>query len=152
MDVRAAVASDADEVVRLAAIMFESMGVATSGAWAEAGARQVTQRLGDDLAVFVVEHPEHTDTLIASAAGTVSRRLPGPFNPSGLAGYVQWVCVDPGYRRVGLARQVMTRPLGWYADRDVKTLELHATPMAEPLYREMGFAESGGRALRRRVD
>lgn len=46
----------------------------------------------------------------------------------------------------------MTRLLGWYFDRGVKTIELHATPMAEHLYRSMGFGESGGRALRLRVD
>lgn len=77
MDVRAAVASDADEVVRLATIMFESMGVPTGSAWSEAASRQVTERLGDDLAVFVVDHPDHADRLVASTAGTVSHRLPG---------------------------------------------------------------------------
>jgi len=151
MEVRAAVASDADEVVRLAAIMFESMGVDPAGTWADAGVRQVTERLGADLAVFVVDHPNGAGRLVASAAGTVAQRLPGPSNPNGLAGYVQWVCVDPDYRRHGLARQVMSRLLAWYGDRGVGTIELHATPMAEQLYLSLGFGEAGGRALRRRA-
>jgi len=40
--------------------------------------------------------------------------------------------------------------LGWFSERDVHTVELHATPMAEALYRSMGFDDAGPRALRRR--
>jgi len=152
MDVRSAVAADADEVVRLAGLMFATMGLESGGVWAEEGARHVATRLGEDLAVYVVDHPDGAGRLVASAAGSIAPRLPGPFNPSGLAGYVQWVCVDPDYRRHGLGRLVMTALLDWYAERRVTTVELHSTTMAEDLYRSLGFAETGGRAMRRRVD
>jgi GNAT superfamily N-acetyltransferase len=148
---RPATPADAAEVVRLARIMFESMGVVASAEeWAREGARKVRQWLGHDLAVLVVDHPSEPGRLVASGAGVVTRRLPGPGNPSGLVGYVQWVCVDEAFRRNGLARQVMGGLLAWFDGRGVGAVELHATPAAEGLYRSLGFDESGGRALRRR--
>jgi GNAT superfamily N-acetyltransferase len=151
MDARPARPIDAPEVVRLASVMFESMGVdATSSDWLEPALRNVRERLDDDLAVFVVDDPLVSGRLIASAAGTIAQRLPTPMNPHGRAGYVQWVCTDPGYRGQGLGRHVMTALLAWYEARDVRAIELHSTPMAESLYLSLGFGDSGPRALRRR--
>ena len=62
----------------------------------------------------------------------------------------QWVATEPDWRRRGLARAVMSELLAWYAQRNVTSIELHATVEAEPLYRSLGFSEgAGGRALRR---
>jgi GNAT superfamily N-acetyltransferase len=131
--------------------MFESMGMDVSdGSWEEAGCRQVHLRLGKDLGVFVVDHPRQEGRLVASAAGTVAHRLPTPTNSTGLAGYVQWVCTDPAYRGQGLGRRVMRALIDWYEVIGVPTIELHSTPMAEALYRSLGFDDSGPRALRRR--
>jgi len=158
MQPRLATADDAAEVVRLAAMLFASMGLAVSptgpGAggsdWQEAGRRHVGERAGKDVAAFVVDHPDQPGRLVASAAGSISRRLPTPFSPSGCAGYVQWVCTEPEFRGRGLARAVMSSLLAWFDSQDVRTVELHATPMAESLYLELGFDDSGPRALRRR--
>lgn len=148
---RLAHADDAGEVVRLAALLFSSMGMDASGsAWQEAGRRHVRERLGRDMAAFVVDHPEQPDHLVAAAAGTISRRLPTPLNPSASAGYVQWVWTEPEFRGQGLGRLVMSSLLAWFDGRDVRTVELHATAMAESLYLELGFDDSGPRALRRR--
>jgi hypothetical protein len=58
MDARPARPIDAAEIVRLASVMFESMGVdATASDWLEAALRNVQERLDDDLAVFVVDDP-----------------------------------------------------------------------------------------------
>jgi GNAT superfamily N-acetyltransferase len=131
--------------------MFESMGTDTTDrTWERSGKAQVAERLGGDLAVFVVDHPEEAGRLVACAAGTVAKRLPTPLNPPGIAGYVQWVCTDPDFRRQGLGRSVMEALLEWYDERTVPTVELHATPVAEALYVSLGFGESGPRALRRR--
>jgi GNAT superfamily N-acetyltransferase len=151
MQARPAQASDAAEVVRLAAVMFESMEADLANqVWVPAALTEFRDRLGGDLAVFVVDHPSEEERLVASAAGTIGRRLPTPMNPSGLAGYVQWVCTDAEYRNRGLARQVMVALLDWYTSEGVLSVELHATPMAEQLYRSLGFDDSGPRALRRR--
>ncbi|MBO0693348.1 MAG: GNAT family N-acetyltransferase [Acidimicrobiaceae bacterium] len=152
MNARIATVQDASEIVRLAALLFESMGLSTAWEprWREEGERHVRDRLGGDLAVFVVDDPLQAGRLAASAAGIITHRLPTPANPAGLAGYVQWVCTDPQYRGRGHARAVMERLLNWYDERAVGTVELHSTPMAESLYRALGFDDSGARALRRR--
>ena len=147
-----ATGSDAGEVVRLAAALFTSMDIDASGPeWQEAGRRHVEERIGTDMAAFVVDHPSVPGRLVASAAGTIAPRLPTPLNPAGVAGYVQWVCTDPEFRGQGLARSVMRALLDWYDDQGVPAVELHATPMAEALYIDLGFNDSGPRALRRRT-
>ena len=152
MKARVATAADATEVVRLAAILFESMDVDASGAdWQEAGRRHVEERIGMDMTAFVVDDPGSPGRLVASAAGTIAQRLPTPFSPTGTAGYVQWVCTEPDFRGQGLARLVMSSLLDWYDRRGIPTVELHATSMAESLYMELGFSDSGPRALRRRT-
>jgi ribosomal protein S18 acetylase RimI-like enzyme len=129
--------------------MFASMGVTGDDhTWARDGAQLVEARLGDDLAVFVVDHPSGSG-LAASAAGTIARRLPGPLNPSGRCGYVQWVATDPDQRSQGHGRAVITALLEWF-DARVDVVELHATPDGEALYRSLGFDDGGPIALRRR--
>jgi GNAT superfamily N-acetyltransferase len=148
---RPATGDDAGEVVRLAAVLFESMGLESSDPiWQEEGQRHIRQRVGQDLAVFVVDDPPAPGHLAGAAAGTVAQRLPTPSNPSGLAGYVQWVCVEPDFRHRGVGQSVMAALLEWFEARDVRTVELHATPMAERMYRDLGFDDAGPRALRRR--
>jgi GNAT superfamily N-acetyltransferase len=151
MEARPATPGDADEIVRLAQLMFASMGMdLADSTWEQSGRRHVCDRLGADLAVFVVDHRSRDGRLVASAAGTIARRLPTPLNADGRAGYVQWVCTDADQRGRGLGRRVMTALLGWYEANGVMAVELHATPMAEPMYRAMGFDHSGPPALRRR--
>ena len=147
---RAATVADIPEIVRLAGVMFASMGVAGDDpGWGRAGAEIVEARLGDDLAVFVVDHPSSAG-LAASAAGTIARRLPGPLNPSGRCGYVQWVATDADQRNQGRGRAVMTALLEWFDDNAVEIVELHATRDGEALYRSLGFDDGGPIALRRR--
>jgi GNAT superfamily N-acetyltransferase len=149
--VRAATADDAAEAVRLAAVMFASMGMDVSGErWMADGRQHVRDRLGTDLALFVVDHPSEPGTLVASAAGTIAARLPTPVNPSGLAGYVQWVCTDDGHRGEGLGRAVMASLLAWFDGQGVLAVELHSTAPAERLYASLGFSDEGPRAMRRR--
>lgn len=150
---RFATTADSVEVLRLARSMFESMGVDASGEqWQRSGGRSFVERLGDDLAVFVVDDPEEPDHLVASAAGVISVRLPVPWNPEGRVGYVQWVATEPAFRRRGLGRQVMAALLGWFSEHGVSVVELHATGLGESLYRSLGFEEGGQRALRRQVE
>jgi GNAT superfamily N-acetyltransferase len=148
---RPAQTTDVAEVIRLARVMFDSIGAdSLDSTWEEQGHRQIHARLGKDLGIFVVDHPDDPRQLIASAAGTIALRLPSPFNPAGRVGYIQWVCTDPAYRGQGLARKVMTSLLDWYEEGDVPSIELHATPMAESIYRALDFDYVGPRAMRRR--
>lgn len=150
MATREATNDDVDEVVRLAALMYASMGHdASKPEWVDAARHQFVTRVGSDLVVFVVDDADGR-RLVASAAGTVNLRLPAPNNLSGEVGYVQWVATDEHARRQGHARAVMQALLDWYDERGVRVVELHATPDGEPLYRELGFTDDGPVALRRR--
>jgi ribosomal protein S18 acetylase RimI-like enzyme len=72
-------------------------------------------------------------------------------NVDGRTAYVQWVATDDEFRGRGCARAVMTTLLDWLDAHDVTAVELHATPMGEPLYRSLGFWEGAGSPpLRRR--
>jgi GNAT superfamily N-acetyltransferase len=137
---RPATAADADELVRLAAVMFNAMGHdASAPEWQEAGRQMTRRRLGSgDMAGYVIDGDE-PGQLISAGAVVVHDRLPGPANPSGRAGYIQWVATEAGYRRQGLARQVMQCLLAWLAERHIAVVELHATADGEPLYRALGF-------------
>ena len=150
MTARAATKDDVDEVVRLAALMYASMGHdVSSRAWIDAAREHFVSRLGGDLAVFVVDHPARSG-LAASAAGTLSTRLPAPNNVAARVAYVQWVATDDDVRRRGYARETMRALLDWYDAQNVGVVELHASEAGEPLYRELGFSDAGPAALRRR--
>lgn len=81
----------------------------------------------------------------------MARRLPGPLNPGGLAGYVQYVCTERAWRGRGLGRAVVTALVDWYRRHGVGVVELHATADGESLYHSMGFDEGPNPALRLRL-
>jgi GNAT superfamily N-acetyltransferase len=151
--VRAATPDDVDELVRLAGELFRSMDVDLSDTrWAEHARATLGARLGhDDVGAFVVDHPSVPGRLVAGAAGAMSTRLPTPMNPTARAGYIQWVCTDAEHRRAGHGRAVVTALLEWFVRQGVRSVELHSTPVAEPLYLSMGFTDEGPRALRWRA-
>ncbi|MFC9409642.1 GNAT family N-acetyltransferase [[Kitasatospora] papulosa] len=83
-----------------------------------------------------------------SSVKRCSRTLPAPAYPQGRAARVQIVATQPEFRRRGYARAVVSALLDHLADIEEVTLfELHTSPEAAPLYRELGF--SGNPALMR---
>ncbi len=158
LPVRAGRPGDAPEVVRLAGLMYRSIGAGPDGvgerAW-EAWEEAATTSLTDDpqrLAVYVVDHPAG-EGLVAAGTGTIAGRLPNPWRPGdSRVGYVQWMSTVPDFRRRGLGRAVLRALLVWYEEEGVGVVELHATPDGAPLYGAEGFSDNqGGRAMRRRV-
>ncbi|MGZ4714365.1 MAG: GNAT family N-acetyltransferase [Acidimicrobiia bacterium] len=150
MSVRPARADDLPELIRLAAVMFASVGLdAAADAWRAAGRVRVADGLADgSVAGFVVEQPAGGGALAAAALATICRRLPTPSNPGGLVAYVQWVATDPAHRRRGHARAVMEALVVWARDAGAGSVDLHASGDGEPLYRAMGFAEHRNPELR----
>ncbi|MFG2832607.1 GNAT family N-acetyltransferase [Streptomyces sp. NPDC048434] len=143
---RAAVPEDAAELVRLRRLMFLAMnGRDSPGSWerdAEATARRQLTGPRARLAGFVVAGAEAgAPHLAACALGTIEERLPAPSHPTGRFGFVFNVCTDPRYRGRGYARATTEALLGWFAERGVTRVDLHATDDAEPLYRSLGFSE-----------
>ena len=147
--VRPATVADTGEVIRLAALMYEAMGLDASGtAWRQAAATALANRLGGDTQVFVADDPGQPGRLAATGAGVITTRLPGPANPAAAVGYIQWVSTDPRWRRRGLARSITSALLAWFSERDVRAIELHATPQAAGMYRSLGFGVGGNPGLR----
>lgn len=147
--VRRAEPSDADEVVRLVSLMYETMGVDTSTSrWRSAAMRALRDETRNDLAVLVVDDPTGMGRLAATGAAIVATRLPGPRNLDARVGYIQWVATDPSARRMGFARAITGRLLDWLFGQGVGSVELLATPAAELLYRSFGFSPGEYPALR----
>ena len=153
LTVRRGVLDDTAEVIRLAAAMYEAMGMDVSGTtWRRSAADHLASRLGDEVLVFVVDDPTAPGRLAATGAGSIATRLPGPGNPDAKVGYIQWVSTDPAWRRRGLARSITAALVEWFAERAVGAVELHATKAGEPMYRALNFNEGPNPALRMRLE
>jgi GNAT superfamily N-acetyltransferase len=153
LTVRRGALDDTAEVIRLAAAMYEAMGMDANGTtWRRSAADQLASRLGDEVMVFVVDDPTTPGRLAATGAGSIATRLPGPGNPDAKVGYIQWVSTDPAWRRRGPARSITAALLKWFADRAVGSVELHATRAGEPMYRALNFNEGPNPALRMRLE
>ena len=144
---RLATAADAAELVRLRCILFAAMQSHQPdvGEWQQQTQKVLERRLTElepTLVAFVVQQPDTPDRLAACAVGTVEERLGGPDNPSGLTGYIFNVATDPAHRRRGYSRRCTTALIDWYRERGITTIDLRATPPAEPLYRSLGFVRT----------
>ncbi|HXQ89925.1 MAG TPA: GNAT family N-acetyltransferase [Acidimicrobiales bacterium] len=154
--VRTATAAEVPEVVRLAELMYRSLGASLSedtwARWRQAAERATTERLGHDLAVVVAEDPGDAGHLVSCGVGTVSTRLPNPWHDDDRVGYIQWMSTEPAFQRRGLARAVLRGLLQWFEALGIGNVELHASGAGAPLYRSEGFWEgSTGLALRHRA-
>jgi ribosomal protein S18 acetylase RimI-like enzyme len=145
IDVRAATAADAEELVRLRGVLFDD---AEPGPWRAKALEDFRTGVGSgDLAAFVVDADE-PGWLAASAVGVVEQRVASPTNPSGRTGYIFGVATDPAYRRRGYSRACMQRLLAWYQEQNVTRVDLMASPEGEPLYASLGFVRRTDPAMR----
>ncbi len=147
---RLALVTDALELVRLRAVMFESLGIDTTHPdWKAACRAHLEARLEDGNLVGAVVDQPRGPGLVASALAELSTRIPGPSRPTGSSAYLSSVSTDPAWRRRGMARAAVFLLLDELRRRGVRRVELHATPDGEPLYRSFGFLpRGGGRELR----
>jgi ribosomal protein S18 acetylase RimI-like enzyme len=141
--VRPATPDDIPELIRLRELLFrralDAGDPEKEGDWREEFARDVRERLGDTIGVFVVDGKE--GRLAACGLGLVEYRLPVPFQSGTRSGYVLGMVTDPAYRGQGYARLIMQELLDWFRERDVSRVDLHAPSDAAALYRSMGFQE-----------
>ena len=136
---RLAVPDDAPELVRLRRLMFESMLIDTSApGWAAAAEAHLRAALAGDGVVGVVVDAED-GRLAASGVIELLTRIPSPFNPSGRVAYISTMSTDLPWRRRGLGRAVLARLLAEARVREVRRVELHATPDGAALYEPVGF-------------
>ena len=154
IDVRRAGPGDAEELMRMRVVMLSGMPGASppeSGPWLEAGADLLRRQLTDPaerVAAFVVPRPDAPEELAACVVGAVDERLPSPFYPSPIRGYVYNVATVAEYRRRGYSRACMEALLTWYAARGVGLVDLRASPDGEPLYASLGFTRTSGPTMR----
>ncbi|EGE39632.1 GCN5-related N-acetyltransferase [Streptomyces sp. ACT-1] len=144
--VRAATFADAGAITRMRSAYVLSAPLTDD--WLRLCTDELAPRLTPqgDARTFVVDAPD--GTLAASALGLISHVLPAPAYPRGRAARVQIAATRPEFRRRGYARAVVTALLDHLADvEDVTLFELHTSPEATPLYRELGF--NGNPALMR---
>ncbi|MFD9908273.1 GNAT family N-acetyltransferase [Streptomyces sp. NPDC059063] len=145
--VRRATPDDAEELIRLRQIMLDSVFTTDPSTrsvtdWQAESARTVRHRLAEpdgDFAAFVVDHPDRPGALAAVVVGTLEYRIGRAGNPRGLAGYVFSVATDPDQRRRGHSRACMEALLDWFRERGAVSVDLTASPAAEPLYASLGF-------------
>jgi GNAT superfamily N-acetyltransferase len=130
--------------------MFTDMGRDPSRldeAWRRRNVAHFRRRPGetDLFAAYVVDGPE--GRLAASAVGWLNEHLIGTANPVGKVGYIANMCTDPAHRRRGYARATLVALLAWLRSTGITTVDLHATPDGEPLYRALGFTAPNDPAL-----
>jgi ribosomal protein S18 acetylase RimI-like enzyme len=143
--VRQAAAGDVAELVRLRALLFETLGgdffnsPSEDGDWQVALAAVLREQISSkDVRILVVRGD---DGLAACGIGTIEQRLPGPHLRNGRIGHVIGVVTDPGHRRRGHSRAIMRGLLDWFRERDVARVDLYASQDGEPLYRALGFTD-----------
>ncbi|HET6855555.1 MAG TPA: GNAT family N-acetyltransferase [Streptomyces sp.] len=150
--VRRADADDAAEVIRLRQVMIDSVFAGGSSTdWHAESVVTVREKLADpagNLAAFVVDHPERPGTLAAMVVGTIEYRIGRSGNPHGVNGYVFSVATDPGLRRRGHSRACMEALLDWFRERGAASVDLNASPEAEPLYASLGFVRKPDPSMR----
>ena len=149
MRVRRATPDDAAELTRLRRVMVESWsGQPAEGEWMAASEAYLRKALAtDELAAFVVDGP---DGLVSCGVGWIEQHLPGPHNVTGRRGHVANMSTDVEHRRQGHGRVVFEALLGWFGSKGVTRIDLRATDEGEPLYRQYGFGEPGGKPLTKR--
>jgi GNAT superfamily N-acetyltransferase len=155
MSARPAIPDDADELVRLRAVMLQTFGnpATWNDDWRPFSRESLRRRLtGPDssMAAFVVDRPDGSG-LAACAVGIIEERLGNPSNPAGLVGYVFNVSTDPSHRRRGYARACMEALLEWFRSRGVGLVDLRASADGEPLYSDLGFTRTPDPAMRLRM-
>lgn len=150
--VRVAVAGDRGEILRLVAQVYSDMHTvyggtapATDAEWEARVTASLDRRLGNDVAIFVVEGA--VGHLASMAVGRISETLPSPRHVYFLEGYVEWVGTDSQYRGMGYASAAVHELLQWFQANDAMSVSLNASPDAESIYLRMGFNDDGPRAL-----
>ena len=103
-----------------------------------------TVHLGRDLFAYVVR--EDGD-IVSCAFLLVVEKPMSPSFPNGKTGTVLNVYTRPEYRRKGCAGAVMRKLTSDAKEMDLSVVELKATQAGIPLYRSVGFSDSGSKYL-----
>jgi GNAT superfamily N-acetyltransferase len=157
---RLATAADVDALLHLRAAMFAAWDGGHPADpppppgdvdWHESARAQLLDGLGTGhLIAAVVDDDEGRP--IAGGIAVVSTRLGSPGNPTGLSASISSMFTEPEYRGHGHGSAIVRRLVNELQARGVPVIELFAAPLAEPLYRRIGFDDRpGGAPMRLRT-
>ncbi|MFI5779370.1 GNAT family N-acetyltransferase [Nocardia sp. NPDC051570] len=153
---RQAVVADTAELVRLRAVMLESLNgpVQDETNWRANVVETLRKELADpdgSMTAFVVDRPGEPGMLAACAVGAIEHLLGSPKNPSGTRGFIFNVATWEDQRRQGYSRACMVALLDWFRRRDVRVVDLNASEFGAPLYTALGFEPSRDPSMRLRL-
>ena len=100
--------------------------------------------LGRDLFAYVVRE---YDEIVSCALLLVIEKPMSPAFPNGRTGTVLNVYTRPEHRGKGCARAVMLQLMAAAKEKDLSVVELKATQAGVPLYRSVGFTDTGSEYL-----
>jgi ribosomal protein S18 acetylase RimI-like enzyme len=139
---RTATASDAALITAHRHAMFAEMGRGDAVTLAE------MSRNFEPWVVQMIEAGKYVGWIVEDAAKIAASAgffqlewPPHPLDPIGHhRGYLLNFWVDPGYRRLGLARSLVQRALTEAQQRKIRIVALHASDAGRPVYEAMGFS------------
>ena len=148
IDVRLATAADAPVLARHRAEMFRDMGELQDDQYgtlvAAAESDLAAWLAAGDYVSFVASPHGRPAEIVAGAGIQIRKLLPRPL--SGGAGVrlgpeaiVLNVFTERGWRRRGIADQLMQHVIDWARSHGIARLVLHASPDGRPLYERLGF-------------
>mgnify|MGYP001592189298 CR=1 FL=1 len=125
--------------------MHESMGNPVDDEWRLACEAAFSRRINtDSFVAFVVEAE---GAVVSSGAGWIEEHLPSPYQLDARKGYIASMSTGPDHLRQGHAKTVFEALLAWFAEHDIKRIDLRATQDGEPLYAAFGFRVLGGTTM-----
>lgn len=147
--IRPAVPADIEVLVVLRAHLLDGASTASYASRTPEERRSWKATYSDWLAAVLADAErvrivvaERAGEVVACATGLIDARPPAPDCLSGWCGWVQSVVVSPPCRRQGIAERLMHELLQWFAEHGAAKVQLEATPVAETLYRKLGFVRS----------
>jgi len=140
--VRKGTAEDLDKIALHRVSMFRDMGSITESEMDELKAASLreldTMMAHGEYLAWLVE----CDAAVVAGGGMIIRRLlPRPKHLSGgRDAQILNVFTDPGHRKKGVARLLMTEMMKWCRENGIDRISLHASDAGRHLYESLGFS------------
>ncbi len=83
------------------------------------------------------------DKIIGTSGVSFVEKPPYFSNPSGKIGLISSMFTDPGYRRLGIARELLSRVVNEAREYGCGVIHITASDMGVPLYLNFGFVKNG---------
>ena len=83
------------------------------------------------------------DKIIGTSGVSFVEKPPYFSNPPGKIGLISSMFTDPGYRRLGIARELLSRVVNEAREYGCGVIHITASDMGVPLYLNFGFVKNG---------